>query len=211
MKNTRVWAIGGSGLGKSTLVNRIHRKYGYEIVDEAMRAAGEDVWDMDFFSVELFFSLKYISRHIKKEYGFIHDRSVLDTMLWGMYPHHHIEPFEKLFDEMGLFNEQDIFIIAPTPRLEFYKANKSNWLDDPLRKSVYSKDFERIYKASVTDMEILRHARYKSKAIENHSKLILAKTKAKVIQFDKNTFTDEDYYTWETEAVDQLGELLEIK
>jgi len=111
-----------------------------------------------------------------------------------------------LFKEYNLLGQNDVFVVAPTPNIEFYNENKHIWLDDPLRRAVYTKDFSRVYNRpdKPSDTEVLKHARYKSKAVECHSKKILNAIGANIVQFEKNEFPNDVYHHWQQVAISRL-------
>jgi len=211
LQEKRIWVIGGSGLGKSSFVDTTSEYFNLKHVPEAMREAPKSVWEMDFLSTQLYFVMQYISRQFHSACGTIHDRCLLDTMLWGMYPHYNNEPFVDLFKKNNVFVDfLDVFVIAPTPKFSFYKEHKEIWLDDPLRKSCYSNEHLRVYGKPelINDNNILQLARYKSKSIEHHSKKILSKLGINnVISFEKNEFTDDTYYHWQDVAQMKLDNI----
>jgi len=206
LNGRRIFIIGGSGLGKSSFVKQVSKEFKLKIVPEAMREAEDNVWDMDFLSLQMYFSLKYAHRHEKADWGTVHDRCLVDTMLWGMFPHYNLQPFVDLFKETNIFGQEDVFVIAPTPSMEFYHKNSHIWLDNELRRRVYQNDFTRVYNRPdlVSDTEILKHARYKSKAVEFHSKKILNAVNSNVIQFEKNEFRADAYHHWQQVAISRL-------
>lgn len=202
----RIFISGGSGLGKTTLTNKLTEVTGLPIKGEVIRSlynSDKDFFKRPFLVRQSVIFAEYLKLHQSDE-SFISDRSVLDIGLWTNLN----EPSIKIETYLSLIQENDVIVIVPTPSFEHYDNNPGIFFDDPLRFQAYYQlevfKYMTLEETQNDRSKFLFYVWRLTKELERQFLHYVNMSKATVIYHPANA---EDFYSWQTRTIESIKTL----